>query len=42
MALEELRGGDESARAQLVSAQERFASMRGETDASLAGSVRAL
>ena len=37
MALEELRGGDESARAQLVSAQERFTGMLGEADASLAG-----
>ena len=37
MALEELRGGDESAREQLVSAQERFTSMLGEADASLAG-----
>ena len=35
MALEELRGGDESARAQLVSAQERFTGMLGEADASL-------
>jgi len=37
MALEELRGGDESARAQLASAQERFTGMLGEADASLAG-----
>jgi len=37
MALEELRGGDESARAQLVSAQERFVGMLGDADASLAG-----
>ncbi|MBZ5632880.1 MAG: Fe-S protein assembly co-chaperone HscB [Acidobacteriia bacterium] len=37
MALEELRGGDESARGQLVSAQERFAAMMGDADASLAG-----
>lgn len=37
MALEELRGGDESAREQLVSAQERFTSTLGESDASLAG-----
>jgi len=37
MALEELRGGDESARSQLVSAQERFTSMLGEADASLTG-----
>ena len=36
VALEELRGGDESARPQLVAAQERFASMLGEADASLA------
>src|SRR5689334_6466514 len=36
MALEELRGGDESARPQLVAAQERFAGMLGEADASLA------
>jgi len=37
MTLEELRGGDESAREQLASAQERFTSMLGEADASLAG-----
>jgi molecular chaperone HscB len=37
MALEELRGGDESAREQLVSAQERFASMLSEVDNNLAG-----
>ena len=37
MALEELRGGDESARGQLVSAQDRFTGMLGEEDASLAG-----
>ena len=37
MALEELRGGDESVREQLVSAQERFTGMLGEADASLAG-----
>jgi molecular chaperone HscB len=37
MALEELRGGDESARDQLVSAQERFTGMMDEADASLAG-----
>ena len=37
MALEELRGGDESARGQLVSAQERFAGMLGDADASLTG-----
>jgi len=37
MALEELRSGDESARPQLVTAQERFAGMLGEADASLAG-----
>ena len=36
MALEELRGGDESARPQLVAAQERFGNMLGEVDASLA------
>jgi molecular chaperone HscB len=36
MALEELRGGDESARSQLVSAQERFTSMLGEADLNLA------
>jgi len=36
MALEELRGGDESAREQLISAQERFTSMLGEADSSLA------
>jgi molecular chaperone HscB len=37
MALEELRGGDESAREQLVSAQERFTGMLDEADSSLAG-----
>jgi len=37
MALEELRGGDESARSQLVSAQERFTGMLDDADASLAG-----
>ena len=37
MALEELRGGDESAREQLISAQERFTSMLGEADTNLAG-----
>jgi molecular chaperone HscB len=37
MALEELRGGDESARSQLTVAQERFTSMLGDADASLAG-----
>lgn len=37
MALEELRGGDESAREQLVSAQERFTNMLGEADTNLAG-----
>ena len=37
MALEELRGGDESAREQLVSAQERFTEMLGDADGSLAG-----
>jgi molecular chaperone HscB len=36
MALEELRGGDESAREQLESAQERFTGMMGQADASLA------
>ena len=36
MALEELRGGDESAREQLISARERFAEMLGETDTALA------
>jgi molecular chaperone HscB len=36
MALEELRGGDESARPQLESARERFSGMRSEIDASLA------
>jgi molecular chaperone HscB len=37
MALEELRGGDESARSQLVTAQDRFTRMLGEADANLAG-----
>lgn len=37
MALEELRGGDESARSQLVSAQQRFTAMLSDADASLAG-----
>ncbi len=36
MALEELRGGDQSARAQLMTAQDRFTAMLGDTDASLA------
>ena len=36
MALEELRGGDDSARAQLGQAQARFSALRGEIDASLA------
>jgi len=36
MALEELRGGDESAREQLVGAQERFTSMLGEANMNLA------
>ncbi len=37
MALEELRGGDESAREQLVAAQERFTGMLSDADANLAG-----
>jgi molecular chaperone HscB len=37
MALEELRGGDDSARAQLIAAQEKFVAMRGEIDRELAG-----
>jgi molecular chaperone HscB len=37
MALEELRGGDESARTQLMAAQERFTGMLGDADASLSG-----
>ena len=37
MALEELREGDDSARPQLIEAQERFAKMRAEIDANLAG-----
>jgi molecular chaperone HscB len=37
MALEELRSGDHSARAQLTHAQERFQGMRNEIDAALAG-----
>jgi molecular chaperone HscB len=37
MALEELRGGDDSARRQLVEAQERFAGTRAEIDRELAG-----
>lgn len=36
MALEELREGDDSARAQLVAAQERFEAMRAEIDTKLA------
>jgi molecular chaperone HscB len=36
IALEELRGGDESARPQLMEAQERFLKMRAEIDAKLA------
>ena len=35
MALEELRDGDESARSQLVNAQERFTGMLGEADVNL-------
>jgi molecular chaperone HscB len=37
MALEELRGGDESARPQLEAAQERFLGMLGDADTELAG-----
>jgi molecular chaperone HscB len=37
MALEELRGGDDSARPQLIEAQARFESMRSGIDESLAG-----
>jgi molecular chaperone HscB len=37
MALEELRGGDESARGQLVSAQERFTGMLADADKGLGG-----
>ncbi len=37
MALEELRGGDDSTRPQLVTAQERFQAMRKEIDNALAG-----
>src|SRR5579864_7825070 len=37
MALEELRGGDESARPQLVDSQVRFAAMRAEIDGALVG-----
>ena len=37
MALEELRGGDDSARPQLVAADERFRGMLAEIDASLGG-----
>jgi molecular chaperone HscB len=36
MALEELRGGDDSARAPLAEAQERFSGMRAEIDRALA------
>src|SRR5271169_2347829 len=36
MALEEMRGGDESARPQLDSARERFAAMQAEIDSDLA------
>lgn len=36
MALEEIRGGDESARPQLDSARERFAAMQAEIDSGLA------
>jgi len=38
MALEELRGGDDSARPQLIDAQSRFESMRSQIDAALAES----
>jgi len=37
MALEELRGGDESARGQLVAAQERFIGMLADADRGLGG-----
>jgi len=37
MALEELRGGDDSARAQLAGARQRFEGMRAEIDTALAG-----
>ncbi len=37
MALEELRGGDDSARTQLDAAREKFSAMLGEIDAELAG-----
>jgi molecular chaperone HscB len=37
MALEELREGDDSARAQLVTAEERFLAMRAEIDGALTG-----
>jgi molecular chaperone HscB len=37
MALEELRGGDESARPQLVAAQDHFTAMLSDAEASLAG-----
>jgi len=40
MALEELRSGDDSARAQLAQAQERFVAMRNEIDAALTGFYR--
>jgi hypothetical protein len=36
MALEELRGGDESARGQLDAAREKFAGMQAEIDSGLA------
>ena len=41
MALEEMRGGDESARPQLESARKRFAAMQAEIDAELAAACRA-
>jgi molecular chaperone HscB len=40
MALEELRGGDESARTQLTEAESRFAAMRAEIDRALEGLFR--
>jgi molecular chaperone HscB len=40
MALEELRNGDDSAREQLVSAQERFTGMLAEADTSLTALFR--
>ncbi len=42
MALEEMRGGDDSARPQLEQADKNFTDMLGDTDQQLADAVRAI